>query len=357
MPRTAAAKAPSEVAVRQLAPEIVEETDEQEVLLHRPVNQLQEFPPGFKTEYVWFTPEMARAWVKEANQSTELRQRPISMSQIRRWQNLYKTDRFVHFLPAAPLCETPNKVSLNGLHRLTALAGMPDDIKAGFVVFRKVPSWMFSFFDTNKSRTIRDVFAIGNRLSGPHTGPAMKLALRYEEFLLGRRKATGWRHWNLVKDEHQDIDEFYGRRDELQDWYGVGEKLYKTARINAPAAMVFRYYQQLAWPDGDDEIADFLEKVHGGAGRQIPQHPGSVLRHWSVESYTEHQQVFAKRETHLMLLFRCFAQAQAGTRIPKIVYGYGQPMSMPYHPKGHEVALKNTRSALDEIDREGTVNA
>lgn len=342
---------PAEVTTRMLAPD--EDGDsERQGQLYQPVQQLDKFPPPFKIKYEWFDPEKARQWLKKADDAPGFNQRKISLSEIRRWKNLHVTQRFVHFLPNQAICVDDDGVMLNGQHRLSGVAGSPGGTQAGFMVIYGVPRWMFAFFDTNKTRSLKDVFHIGARPSEPQTGSAMKLAMRYEEFLIGRRRPTGWRHWNLVKDEHQDVDAFYARREEVQDWYGVGDKTYRTARLLVPSVMVFRFYQSLAWPDGDEQIQDFTEKLATGKGLISPEDPTRLLREWARDAYINRDHIFAKRETHLMLLFRTFAHAQHSTRLPKLQWAYGQPMSMPFHPKGHEVAVKNVRLALDEIDRE-----
>lgn len=353
MPRKAQA---APVTTRQLAPEPAAE-ESRDVLLHEPVKQLAKFPPDFQVEYEWFDPEKAQQWLDEADQDPHFWQRPTSMAGIRRWRNLVTTKRFVHFLPNTPICKDPDGVMLNGKHRLMGLTGCPEDAEAGFMVVYNVPRWMFAFFDTNKTRTLKDVFHIGARPHGPQTPSAMKLAMRYEEFLMGLRPATGWRHWNTIKDEHQDVDVFFERREELQDWYGVGEKVYRVARILHPSAMVFRFYQNLAWPEGDAEIQEFTEQLVTPTGRLPKSHPVVQLRTWTQESYINRDQVFAKREVHLMLLFKMFQQSRIGSRIERFTWAFGQPMSMPYHPKGHDVAVKNIRVALDEIDREHAASA
>jgi hypothetical protein len=341
MPR---AVKPAPVETRQLAPEEAEDKT-----LHEPVPQL-DGTPKFKIKYVWFDPEKANEWLRNASQAEDFRQRPIKLSQVRRWKNLHTTKRFVHFLPNQAICTDEHGVMLNGQHRLTGLAGCPEGTQAGFMVIENVPRWMFAFFDTNSVRTIKDVFHIGNRASRPQTSSGMRLAMRYEEFLKGLRRPTGWRHWNVEKDEHNDIDNFYEKRDELQDWYASAEKLYKRAKILIPSTMVFRFYQQLAWPEGDEQIEEFCEQLYDPYNVP-PLHPAKQLRDWSFNAYVDGVQVQAKRETQLMLLFKTFAQAQTGSR-SKLTWAYGQPMTMPYHPKGHEVAVKNVRIALDDIDAE-----
>lgn len=345
---------PASVTTRQLAPTALEdESDGTVSLLHQPVPQLNGPPEKvFKLKYEWFDPAKAKEWLFKADQDQDFRQRPTSLAGVRRWKNLLITSRFVHFLPNTPICVDPDGTMLNGKHRLTGLAGCPDDTQAGFIVFQNVPRWMFAFFDTNKTRTLRDVFHIGNRRQGPQTPSAMRLAIRYEEFLLGLRSPGGWRHWNTVKDEHQDVDQFFARRDELQDWYSTGEKVYKSARLLTPAMMVFRFYQNLAWPDGDEKIQEFTTHLTTPGGILPKTHPVRLLRDWSVDAYTNRDQVFAKREVHLMLLLRTFTQFCNNTRPDRFTWAFGNPMVMPYHPKGHELAVKNVRLALDEIDRE-----
>lgn len=352
MPRTGTRRA--EGTVRKVEPPAAPHTaDIPFGQLHRPVPQLTELPPAFDIEYLYFSPQMATQWLDNARQADGFRQRPLRLAEARRWKNVIQTQRFVHFLPNQAICENEHGVLINGQHRLTGLSQCPDDTVAGFMVIRKVPRWMFAFFDTNKGRTLKDVFHIGTRQSDPQTGSAMKLGMRYEEFLLGKRSPGGWRHWNIVKDEHQDVDDFYARREELQDWYALGSQVYQRARLLIPSVMVFSFYQSLAWPEGDPDVLDFIEQLKN-ASKLSPEHPARLLRQWTSEAYMHHQQVFAKRETHLMLIMQAFERSMRGGRYQRLQWAYGQPMSVPYHPKGPEVAVKNVRLALEDIDREFT---
>ncbi len=340
-----------EVTVKQLAPEPVDQ--QRTGSIYRPVDQLDAFPPGFKIEYVWFTPEMAREWVTNAESDSYFKQRPLRPSQVRRWRNLMTSERFVHFLPMASICEDSTGLGLNGMHRMTALAACPEGTKVGFMVIKDVPRWMFAFFDTNRVRTTRDMFSIAGMPSEGQTSSLMRLAMRYEEFLQGMIKPNGWRHWPQISDEPQDIVSFRQRRQELTDWYGIGTRLKHRTKLLIPATCVFAFYQTLAWPEGEAQVQEFLETLEDGEA-STPQHPALVLRKWSLESYYESDQglKFAKREAQLMLLFKQFAHVQKNSRQATMIWAFGQPMTMPYHPKGHEEAIKNVRIALDEIDRE-----
>lgn len=348
---------PAEVITRQLVPEPAQDTAAVLNLLYQPVQQLTG-EPAFTMEFVVFTPELAQEWVSKAHTVSDFRQRPVRANDVRRWRNLYATQRFVNFLPNQPICTDPDGIMLNGMHRLTALSESPEGTEAGFVVIRNVPQWMFAFFDTNRVRTIKDVFHIGQRVTGPQTASAMKLALRYEEFLLGVRSAYGWRHWAQVRDEHQDIDSFYSRRDELQDWYGVGEKVYRVAKLLVPSVMVFRFYQTLAWPEGDIEIEDFCVSLLT-AQNAGPNVPIRLLADWSHKTYENRVEAptFAKREVHLHLLMRVFEQMQNNSRPLYLTWAYGNAMAMPYHPKGHDIAIKNVRLALEEMDANAAPDA
>jgi hypothetical protein len=339
----------SAVTTRMLTPE-PDSTIDPEQLLYRKVQQLTDGENPMTVSTVWLTPETAQEWIDKALASTVIRQRALRTSQVRRWRNLYVTGRFVHLLPNGPLCVDHEGVSLNGMHRLTALAGLKGrDISAGFWLYKDVPQWMFKFFDTGATRTLKDLFSISGRRSSSQTQTATKLAMRYEEFLAGARPATGWRSWSTVKDEHADVDEFLARRDELQDWYAAAEKVYKNARLLIPAVMVFRFYQGLAWPDGDDKLQAFCESLITGS-MLSPQSPVLHLREWARDTYINKDLIQSKRELHLLLLMRAFEQYCQQTRITRQVWAYGHAMTTPYHPGGHDVAVRTVRAALQDMD-------
>lgn len=337
----------AEVTTRLLAPEAAEEIPPG--LLYQPVQQIPVDPsrPPFDVSYEFVTPEQAEEYLRIASLATGFRQRKTSPAEVKRWSTLITTNRFVHFLPNGVVCIDPDGIPINGQHRMSGLidAGMP----AGFVIFRNVPRWMFAYLDTGKKRSLKDVLHINERETKPQTDSAMKLAMRYEEFVQGVRPAMGWRHWNAVKDEHQDVDDFYARRLEIQQGYGIAQRVYGRSKMLIPSVMTFLYYQSLAWPDGIDAAEDFLADLISVTHLSV-QRPAYHLRQFALEIFENKSPVIAKREVHLMLLMRVFEQEMNHSRVGTLRWAYGQPMVMPYHPKGHEVAIKNVRTMLDEMD-------
>lgn len=337
----------AEVVTRALAPEVAE--DVPAGLLYQPVQQIKLNPkrPPFDVSYEFISPDQAEELLSKAATASGFRQRTITAAEVKRYSDLITTNRFVHFLPSNPLLIDPDGVPINGQHRMLGLidAGMP----AGFVIFRNVPRWMFAYLDTGKRRTLKNVLHINARPTGPQTDSMLKLALRYEEFLQGVRPGTGWRHWNAVKDEHQDIDSFFARRLELQDGYTPAQRVYSKAKVLIPATTTFLFYQSLAWPEGAEEAEDFLGDLISGT-HLTRDRPANRLREFTLDVFESKSPVIAKREVHLLLMLRTFALEMNKSRIGSLQWAYGQPMAMPYHPKGHEVAIKNVRSALDDLD-------
>lgn len=337
------------VSVRKVGPALVSDENAQEQMLYRPVPQL-DGPPAWKVDYPSFTPADAEALLERGETDPSFRQRKTYPADIRRFQNLMRTKRFVNFLPAGPICFDPDGMILNGKNRMTALAGMPDGTRTAFMCVYGVPRWMFKYFDTNRNRTIKDVYHIGNRRTKAQTPSVMKLALRYEECLMGLRDLTGWRHWSTIKDEHVDLDNFTERRDALHDWYSTGERAYRYAKLSLPAMTVFRFYQGIAWPDGAEVLAEFCDSLTS-RDEGLLTDPAQRLRKWGLDQYYESiERINAKRELHLALMFRAFDQFTRKARIAKIEWAYGQPMTMPYHPGGLESALVSVKKALNELD-------
>lgn len=334
------------VETRLLAPAVVDEDDQ--ALLYRPVEQITG-TPSMKTEWVEVTPEMADKWLRESDADQTFRQRTTKVRAVRRWQILMETDRFVHYLPNGPLCFDDQGVLLNGKHRLTALAGQSKAF--GFMIVRQVPRFMFSFFDTGLPRSLNDVFHISGQATKTQTGSAMRLSMRYEEFLFGKRRPIGWKDWSQQRDEHHDVDDFLNRRVDLADGYYIGEQMHRGGKLVVASAMAFRFYQGLAWPEGSEEIVTFCDSLAKGS-MLAPGAPALVLREWARQSQDQRERIRGKRELHLLLLFRYFALTAQGDRIERLQWAAGFPMTMPYHPQGSEVAVKNVIAALAEMDRE-----
>lgn len=336
------------VETRRLSPPLASE-DADVNLLYRPVPQI-EGAPQMKTKWIKVTPEMADDWLLKAESDTTFKQRQTKVRSVRRYQILMETGRFVEYLPNGPLCFDDQGILLNGKHRLTALAGQKKPF--GFMVVENVPRFMFSFFDTGLPRSLNDVFHISGQMTKSQTGSSMRLAMRYEEFLYGKRKDIGWKDWAGHRDEHADVDDFLSRRVDLSDWYYVGEQIYRGARLLIASGMAFRFYQSLAWPEGEEQLITFCDSLAKGS-MLAPGSPPLALREWSRQSKDLGERIRGKRELHLLLMLRMFALSVQGDKIEgKPRWAYGFPMTMPYHPKGPETAIKNILGALEQMDRE-----
>lgn len=343
----------SGVEVRQLTPPAPGEDEvviDDPARLYRPAPQL-DGPVPFRVSFAEVTPEQARQWLYTADTDPDFRQRPTAPRDIDRWLNLMRTGRFVEYLPDGPLCFDESGLLLNGKHRLSALG--QHDQPIGFMIVKSVPRWMFRFFDTGKGRTIADVLTIAGKHAGTfnkaQVSSTMRLAMRFEEFLHSKRPGIGWREWRKTRDEHYDIENFTSRRAPLLDWQQTGLQIYRGSKIVPASGQVFRWYQSLAWPDGDAEISAYTDGLTKGA-MLAPQHPALVLREWAKDSFHQGERIEAKRELHLLLLLRFFALHVQGDRVKKVTWARGFPMAMPYHPAGHEQAVKNVRAALAELD-------
>jgi hypothetical protein len=179
----------------------------------------------------------------------------------------------------------------------------------------------------------------------------MRLALRYEEFLNGLRPAIGWRTWGSERDEHFDVDDFLLRREDLGDLHGVAQSVASGSRLIVSSLMVWRFYQELAWPDGTDAVTEFCDALK--TGNFTNRSPSVTLRSWARDIYQTKERIHAKRELHLLLLNRMFALHVQGDRTAGVIkWAYGFPMNTPYHPAGTEKAVETTLAALRRLDRE-----
>lgn len=309
----------------------------------KPVQQIDGKVP-YKVSYEMVTPEQANDWIRHADSDPDFKQRPCTVRDVQRWKIMIETDRFVHYLPNGVVCFDDKGMLLNGKHRLTGLAGQSKP--AGFVVFRNVPRWMFAYFDTGRSRSLNDVFKIAGRMSKSQTGSTARCALRYEEMLNGVRGPLGWQDWGSVRDEHADVNTFLDDRGQLQDLYLAADKTYRSTRLVISALMVFRYYQFLAWPEGEPKLLEFWDGLQTGAMLATGS-PALELREWSKDQFESRERVRAKREQHLLLLYRFFAHHVNSSRLERVTWAYGMPMPAPYHPEGAEVAIKNIRAAIE----------
>lgn len=341
------------VEVRSTGPQPAEVIDEAR-MLYREVQQIPD-PKTFKVEFSMLPPKKMADMLRKADADEQFRQRNTTVRDISRWRNLIESNRFVHYLPNGPLCYDPQGALLNGKHRLTA--GVAVEMPLGFMVVRNVPRWMFRFFDTPKTQTLEDVLIrSGHSTNRPQQSSTLRLALRYEEFLYGLRPGAGWKHWSGIRDEHADLEDLLVRRESLMDQYTMASRTHRGlgapgCRLVVTSLMVFRFYQELAWPAGSEEVEAFFAGLMTGAMLPLGS-PAKTLREWGYDSYEDRESWPAKRESHLLLLLNAFASAMRGEKITRITWAYGHPIPAPYHPDGAEAAVKNVLTALEEMDKE-----
>lgn len=324
----------------------------EEQLLYLPVPQLElDEAKLMKVSFELVSPEQAREWLGHADSDESFRNRPTRLNDIRRWRLLMETRRFVNFLPDGPLLFDKDKtVLMNGKHRLSAVTGQTNDI--GFMIVRRVPRWMMRFFDTGKSRTLKDMFDLSGRMSNSQSGSVLRLAMRYEEMIRGLRPQYGWREWRRHGDEHFDVDDYGLRREPLTDLYEAALQAHKGCRLQIASLMTFRFFQELAWPgDGQDTFLEFWDGLANGAMLETG-HPALTLREWSRDMFNSKEPLQWKKEVHLLLLFLFFGIFAGGGKVKPngVRWAPGMPMEFPYHPEGPDTAVKNTLEQLDAME-------
>ncbi len=311
--------------------------------LHVPVPQLDEIP-DWGPEYVKVTPEIAKQWLDESGQDETFRNRKLNLAEKRKFVFIMRTNRFAHWVPDGPICFDEKGILLNGKTRLNAVA--ESGVTCGFMVFRGVPNWMFDFMGLGKPKNNAQILDARYKMSKPAVTAAMKLVLRYEEFLLGKRPAIGWRHWKGVHDQPSDIDLVYDRREDLVDYYDRAMAVRRGCKLLAVPLMLFQYYQWYAWPEGQGKLDQFLDSLTHGS--DLAKGSAALsLYNFERDNYLPYD---GKQQMHLILLFRHFGAHAKGEKLPVAKVGYGNEMLPPYHPKGPAAAKENLWKALTPLD-------
>ncbi len=311
-------------------------------------------PSTMKAKFRTYTPEQAQQVMLNQDSLEVRRQRRRSEREVRRWSLLMETKRFVDFFPGAPICFDPDNNVLNGQHRLSAVARQMRPV--GFLVVTGVPTFMFAYFDTGLPRSINHVFQAAGRQPQPQVGSTLRLAMRYREFVLGLRPPIGWKEWQKFRDEHADVAAFGDQHPGLLDLYVAAEANYKISKVTPSSLMVWRYFQEMAWPQGAKKIMEFFEQLKFGTDMPL-NHPAWHLREWAKEINATKQRVTAKRELDLLLLNKMFAAAMNNERPERFPVAHGFAMTTPYHPKGQSVALANVKAVLARIAAESVYAA
>lgn len=333
---------------RPLATTPTPEVEEDPLLLYAPITkQIDPKRIPWTIEYLYVTPEQAQEWLDEADANKEFGQRPRTKARKKRWLSLYQSNRYAFFNPMAPLCfSQKTDVLMNGGNRLAAL--IEHDQKVGFMVIRNCPVWLMNYFDNGNSRTLRESMFINQRDVKPDTSATVRLGMRYEEFLFGKRKDIGWTDWGRHKDEHIDVDNFISKRDYLLEMLPEARVLAKRCQLQTSSLACFLAYQMLAWPQGQATLEEFTDGL--GYGVMLSKgNPALTLREWAVKDGFIGGYTYGRREGHLLLLFKAFLLSCENQKMPEVRVAKGLPMAMPYHPDGWEIACKNVREALIEM--------
>lgn len=320
------------------------------LLLYEPItSQVNVRKIPYVVDYVRVTPTQAQAWLDAADEYDEFGQRRRTEPRIKRWHDLMASSRFVEFLPNGPLCFNAAGILMNGGNRLAAVAryGKP----VGFVVFQNVPDWMMSFFDTGNNRSLKESLDIAmkrEKIDAAHSQIA-RLALRYEEFIFGKRGQLGWVEWARHKDEHIDIINWLHKRTFVTDFTKEAKIMRSKGNMQLASAACFLAFQQLAWPEGQDKVQEFVDGVCFGVMLE-KGNPALTLREWFQKDGFIGGYTHGRREGHLLLLFQAFMNFCENNPMHHIRVAKGLPMQMPYHPHGWEVACKNVRDGLLDLE-------
>lgn len=324
-----------------------DDVEEDSLLLYEPIaKQIDGRRIPWTIEYPKITPKQAQGMLDQADAYERFGQRPRTPAAVKRWLDLMTSNRFVHYHPFGPLGFNEDGIVMNGGNRLAALADF--DKPLGFTVIRNAPTWLINYIDNGKNRTNRDSMFINHRNTSTDAQAVTRLGLRYEEFLFGKRRERGWNEWAKVKDEYVDIDNFMEKREYLFDFIPRGKEIKKKTGLQVSSATLFVAYQQLAWPDGQERLEQFIDGlVHGVMLDK--GNPALTLREWGNNDGFIGGNTSGRREGHLLLLFKHFTLFMEKQKVNDVRVAKGLPMSMPYHPQGWDVACKNVREALLEM--------
>lgn len=326
------------------------EVEEDPLMMYEPITKQIPKKVPFTFEPVLVTVKQAQQWLDEADEYTGFGQRPRTPAARKRFKDLMDSSRFVFYNPFGPLGFNDDGILMNGGNRLAAQIEHGKSV--GFIVIKNCPTWLINYIDNNKVRTNREAMFINLKDVSTEGQATMRLGMRFEEFIFGKRPELGWIEWAKVRDEHVDLVNWISKREYVTDFITQAKQLKKVTGLQVSSLACFIAYQQLAWPeDASDPVGklnQFLEGLQHGS-MLAKGHPALTLREWGnndgfIGGYSR-----GRREGHLLLLLKSFTLFAEGHTMNKVQVARGLPMSMPYHPDGWEVACKNVREALVEM--------
>lgn len=321
--------------------------EEDPLFLYEPIHeQIDPKHIPWKIEYKPVTPQQAQKYLMDADEYTKFGQRKRTPARKKRWLDLMESNRFVEYHPFGPLGFNEDGILMNGGNRLAALAAYSRPL--GFLIIRNCPTWIINYIDNNQVRTAREAMFINLKDVTAETQALVRLGLRYEEFLFGKRSELGWIDWSKQRDEHIDLINWMNKREFVLDLIGQAKKVKKATDIPAPSVAAFIAYQQLAWPDGTEMLERFLDGLQLGVMLE-KGNPALTLREWAAKDGFIGSYSRGRREGHLLLLMKYFTLFAEGHKIHEVRVARGLPMAMPYHPDGWDTACKNAREALLEM--------
>jgi hypothetical protein len=298
--------------------------------------------PTWPIQYTWLDPDDSAEWLETASEDAEFKNRKINARDLNLMKQTMENDGFIHFLPDGPFTFDERNILTNGKLRLTAAVETRTTI--GVIVFRGVPRRLYAYQGTGRPKLYKHLRQAKGQMEKRDVLAVHKLIFLYEEVAFGVRTSTGWQDWGTKTFQPADLEHVGKIRSEVEDYYGNALAVRRGCRLVPTALMMFEFYQWHAWPEGREQMQEFLDSLTSGAVDKsvfpTPKNsPAISLRNFQSQ-YCPSK---GKSMIHLMLLFHHFAAFVQGEPIAQVKWAYGMDLPLPYHPDGDAAARRNLR--------------
>ena len=244
--------------------------------------QSRGFPPGFRTEKVLVTPEMAKNLLETMHRNRTKSRTEVAVQEMNLREDSWWPEISPVFLDANP--DSP--ASYDAQHRLQAVVNT--GISAWMLFIYGVRDEAAEFIDTGRKRTYADMLRIGEVPDYKR----QSVLTRYVA-LHARYGIEGIRNPSKFPVPQDDKNKLLNT-DGIMKAIHVGEGLYRALHANPSLAAYAAYRTGTYDEDGTWTPSPFWEQVRSGAGLETGD-PALALRNWFVNGQKRDRRPADKR--------------------------------------------------------------
>lgn len=243
--------------------------------------QSRGFPPGFRTEQVLVTPEMAKELLETMHANRSRSRMEVGLQE----ENLTADSWWPEISPVFMDDDPGSPRSYDAQHRLQAVVNT--GISAWMLLIYGVRPEAAEYIDTGRKRTYADMLRMGDIVDYKRQSVLTKYIALYEKYGVdGVRSPSKYPVGQDAKNQHLNTDA-------VMKSIHVGEALWRACRAN-PSWASYAAWRTGQEKDGEWTPSPFWESVRSGE-KLLLGDPALALRNWLMNGQKRDRRPSDKR--------------------------------------------------------------